>query len=491
MTFQAPDVDYWALAPVIALTVGLLLAVLLAVGGRLSRLAPGAAILTMLIAGGLLIGQWGEEKSIIAGTLAIDGLSITFSLLILLAGIAAVLFSLGDPASEQAGRPDFIALLLGSILGMVLLTQADNLITFFIALELFSIPLYALCGTDLRRESSLESGLKYLIIGSLGSATLLFGMAFVYGASGATGFEQIAQGLGSADLVSDPITLTGVGLVTVGLAFKVSLAPFHQWTPDVYQGAPTSITAFMAVATKLAGFAVFIRFFLTALEPLAADWDVVLAAIAAISIVVGNLGALGQDSLKRMLGYSGIAQAGYMVGGILVATQEGVEALSFYLAAYLAMNLAAFAVLVIREQRDGSTDSIAALRGLGRRDRALAWPITIAMLGLAGLPPTVGFIGKLYLISALVDADWTWLAILVVVGSIASLGYYLRVVGVVWSGGDEEEPARAEAGGGGVFKFVVAIGIVAAVASIAFGVLPDPLYDFATQAANAIGLPTG
>ena len=490
MTFQAPEVDYWALAPVLALTVGLLIAVLLAVAGRLSRLAPAAAILTMVVAGGLLIGQWGEDKSIIEGTLAVDGLSITFSLLILLAGIAAVLFSLGDPASEQAGRPDFIALLLGSILGMVLLTQADNLITFFIALELFSIPLYALCGTDLRRESSLESGIKYLIIGSLGSATLLFGMAFVYGASGATGFEQIAQGLGSADLISDPITLTGVGLVTVGLAFKVSLAPFHQWTPDVYQGAPTSITAFMAVATKLAGFAVFIRFFLTALEPLAADWDVVLAAIAAISIVVGNLGALGQDSLKRMLGYSGIAQAGYMVGGVLVATQEGVDALSFYLAAYLAMNLAAFAVLVIREQRDGSADSIAALKGLGQRDRALAWPITIAMLGLAGLPPTVGFIGKLYLISALVDADWTWLAILVVVGSIASLGYYLRVVGVVWSGTDEE-PARAEAGGGGVFKAVVAIGIVAAAVSIVFGVVPDPLYDFTSQAAQAIGLSVG
>ncbi len=490
MTFQPPEIDYWALAPVIALTVGLALAVVLAVAGRLSRLAPGAAVLSMLVASGLLIGSWGEEKSIIEGTLAIDGLSITFSLLILAAGIAAVLFSLGDPASEQAGRPDFIALLLGSILGMVLLTQADNLITFFIALELFSIPLYALCGTDLRREGSLESGLKYLIIGSLGSATLLFGMAFVYGASGATGFDQIAQGLSSADLLSDPITLTGVGLVTVGLAFKVSLAPFHQWTPDVYQGAPTSITAFMAVATKLAGFAVFIRFFLTALEPLAADWDVVLAAVAAISIVVGNLGALGQDSLKRMLGYSGIAQAGYMVGGILVATQEGVEALSFYLAAYLAMNLAAFAVLVIREQRDGSTDSIAALKGLGSRDRALAWPITIAMLGLAGLPPTVGFLGKLYLISALVDAEWTWLAILVVVGSIASLGYYLRVVGVVWSGNDEE-PVRAEADGGGVFKVVVAIGIVAATVSVVFGVVPDPLLDFTSQAANAIGLPTG
>ena len=490
MTFEAPDVDYWALAPVLALTAGLLLAVLLAVAGRLSRLAPAAAIVTMLVAGGLLIGQWGEETSTIAGTLSIDGLSITFSLLILIAGIAAVLFSLGDPASSQAGRPDFIALLLGSILGMVLLTQADNLITFFVALELFSIPLYALCGTDLRREGSLESGLKYLIIGSLGSATLLFGMAFVYGASGATGFEQIAQGLSSADLISDPITLTGVGLVTVGLAFKVSLAPFHQWTPDVYQGAPTSITAFMAVATKLAGFAIFIRFFLTALEPLADDWDVILAAIAAISIVVGNLGALGQDSLKRMLGYSGIAQAGYMLGGILVATQEGVEALSFYLAAYLAMNLAAFAVLVVREQRDGSDDSISALKGLGRRDRALAWPVTIAMLGLAGLPPTVGFIGKLYLISALVDADWTWLAILVVIGSIASLGYYLRVVGVVWSG-DEETPEGREGAGRGLFGALVAIGIVAAVVSIVFGVVPDPLYDFASQAAAALGFPTG
>ena len=490
MTFQAPDVDYWALAPVLALTAGLLIAVLLAVGGRLARLAPAAAILTMLVAGGLLIGQWGEDKNIIAGTLAIDGLSITFSLLILVAGIAAVLFSLGDPASSQAGRPDFIALMLGSILGMVLLTQADNLITFFVALELFSIPLYALCGTDLRREGSLESGLKYLIIGSLGSATLLFGMAFVYGASGATGFEQIAQGLSSSELISDPITLTGVGLVTVGLAFKVSLAPFHQWTPDVYQGAPTSVTAFMAVATKLAGFAIFIRFFLTALEPLADEWDVILAAIAAISIVVGNLGALGQDSLKRMLGYSGIAQAGYMVGGILVATEEGVDALSFYLAAYLAMNLALFAVLVIREQRDGSDDSISALKGLGRRDRALAWPITIGMLGLAGLPPTVGFIGKLYLISALVDADWTWLAILVVVGSIASLGYYLRVVGVVWAGSDEA-PGKEPAAGGGVFGAVIVIAVLAAVVSVFFGVVPDPLYDFASQATEAFGLPTG
>ena len=486
MTFQPPEIDYWALAPVIALVFGLALTVILAVAGRLARIAPAIAILSMVVAGGLLIGQWGESKDVIGGTLELDGLSITFSLLILVAGIVAVLFSLGDPAAREAGRPDFLALLLGSVLGMVLLTQANNLITFFIALELFSIPLYALCGTDLRREGSLESGLKYLIIGSLGSATLLFGMAFVYGASGATGFEQIADGLSSSDLLGDPIILTGVGLVTVGLAFKVSLAPFHQWTPDVYQGAPTAITAFMAVATKLAGFAVFARFFLTALEPLADDWDVILAAIAAISIVIGNLGAISQDSLKRMLGYSGIAQAGYMVGGIVVASTEGVEALSFYLAAYLALNLGTFAVLVVREQRDGSDDSIESLRGIGRQDRALAWPITIGMLGLIGLPPTVGFLGKLYLISALVDGGWTWLGVLIVLGSMASLAYYLRVVGTVWSG-QTENPAPAPGPSSRRLTVIVGLGIVFAILSIGFGILPDPLYDFAAQAGEAIG----
>ena len=233
------------------------------------------------------------------------------------------MLSIREPAAEDAGHGAFYALLLGSVLGMVLLAQAQNLVSFFVGLELLSIPLYVMCGSAIRKEASLESGLKYLIIGSLGSATLLYGFAMLYGASGSTDFSAIAEALGPGGEADDTLVLIGVAMVAVGLAFKTSLAPFHQWTPDVYQGAPTPVTAFMAVATKAAAFVAFARFFEVALGPVADDWDAALAALAVISIVVGNLGALGQDSLKRLLGYSGIAQAGYMLAGIVVASETG------------------------------------------------------------------------------------------------------------------------------------------------------------------------
>ena len=221
-------------------------------------------------------------------------------------------------------------------------------------------------------------------------------------------------------------------MTAVGLAFKTSIAPFHQWTPDVYEGAPTPITSFMAVATKAAAFAVFLRFFDVALGPQASEWQPALAVLAAISIVVGNVGALGQDSLKRMLGYSGVAQAGYMLGGIVVASEAGVSSLVFYLAGYAFMNLAAFAVIVARERETPYGDSIRSVQGLGAERPLLAWPLTIAMLALAGLPATVGFIGKLYLIEALVEGDYTWLAVFIAIGTMISLAYYLRVVAAMW-----------------------------------------------------------
>ena len=237
-------------------------------------------------------------------------------------------------------------------------------------------------------------------------------------------------------------------MAAVGLAFKTSIAPFHQWTPDVYEGAPTPITSFMAVATKAAAFAVFVRFFDVALAPQADDWQPALAVLAAISIVVGNVGALGQDSLKRLLGYSGIAQAGYILGGLVVASEAGVNALVFYLAGYAFMNLAAFAVVVARERETPYGDDIRAVQGLGRERPLLAWPLTISMLGLAGLPATVGFIGKLYLIEALVEGDYTWLAVFIAVGTMISLAYYLRVVAAMWmrpGGGHVPLPAIAGA----------------------------------------------
>ncbi len=431
MNFHAPHIDYAALSPVLALTVGLCVVLLTAVFKPLRRTAPGLTLLVLATTAGLLIWQWGESTSLVAGALRLDDLAISISLIAILTAAFAVLFSVREPAAEQVGSGEYHALLLGSVLGMVLLAQAQNLVSFFVAIETLSIPLYILCAANMRRERSLESGLKYLIVGSLGSATLLYGMAFLYGGSGSTGFSGIAEGIANGPS-NDALILVGIGLTAVGLAFKTSVAPFHQWTPDVYEGAPTPITAFMAVATKAAAFAVFVRFFNVALGFEADDWQPALAVLAAISIVVGNVGALGQDSLKRMLGFSGIAQAGYILGGLVVADSAGIAALVFYLAGYAFMNLAAFAVIVARERETHYGDDIRAVQGLGAERPQLAWPLTISMLGLAGLPATVGFIGKLYLIEALVEGDYTWLAVFIAVGTMISLAYYLRVVAAMW-----------------------------------------------------------
>ena len=288
---------------------------------------------------------------------------------------------------------------------MAILVAATNLVTLFLGFELLSIPLYVLCATELRRERSLESGLKYLIVGSVGSATLVYGLALIYGATGSTDYAGIDQAIASGDGVGgDVLLLSGIGLTLVGLAFKASVAPFHQWTPDVYEGAPTPVTAFMAVATKAAALGVLLRLFDSALIGAQLDWAPLLAALAAITIVVGNVGALGQTSLKRMLAYSGVAQAGYLLAGVIVGSQLGAKATVFYLVVYLAMNLAAFAVIVARERASVETgDDLASFAGLGRTQPLLAWPLTIAMLALAGIPATAGFIGKVYLIDALVE----------------------------------------------------------------------------------------
>jgi len=497
VTFNSPDIDYAALSPIIALTVGLCVVLLSAVIRPLRRTAPGLTLVALATTAGLLIWHWDDPTTLVAGALRLDDLAISISLIALAAAAFAVLLSVREPAAEQAGSGEYHALLLGSVLGMVLLAQATNLVSFFVAIETLSIPLYILCATNMLRERSLESGLKYLIVGSLGSATLLYGMAFLYGGSGATGFAAIAKGVDAAGLVADPLVLVGIALVAVGLAFKTSIAPFHQWTPDVYEGAPTPITSFMAVATKAAAFAVFVRFFLVALGPETADWQPALAVLAAATIVIGNVGALGQDSLKRLLGYSGVAQAGYILGGLVVAGEAGVSALVFYLVGYLFMNLAAFGVVVARERESAFGDDIRAVRGLGAERPLLAWPLTISMLALAGMPATVGFIGKLYLIEALVEGDYTWLAVFIAVGSMISLAYYLRVIAAMWMRpGGETSGAPAIAGaapeadpvdpGAGRRIYLVGPALLAAAATVFFGVIPQPLVEFAQQAGASL-----
>ena len=439
-----------------------------------------------------------------------------------------MLLSWRSVAAAEAGEGEYYALLLTSILGMVVLVAANDLVVLFIGFELLSIPLYVLCATHMRREHSLESGLKYLIIGSVGSATLLYGLALLYGAAGGTNFDDIAAAAGArwpTTCCSSPASRWCMA----GLAFKASVAPFHQWTPDVYEGAPTPVTGFMAVATKAAAFGVILRLFDVALIDATTTWAPAFATLAVITIVVGNVGAIGQSSLKRMLAYSSVAQAGYMIAGVVVTTQLGIAATVFYLAIYVVMNLAR----VRGDHRARARDRprrrhLVALRPRRATGRWLAWPMTISMLALAGFPATAGFFGKIYLINAAVDNGYAWLGIVIVLGSAVSLAYYLRVVAAVWmrapvrgsrvagrgrrSPGDRRRLRRGRRRGprrrpragrrrrprrhdfddlriraGRTLRQpeVVFVAVVCALVTIAFGVYPEPLFNVARDAGEA------
>jgi len=535
---KGPPVNFAGLSPLIALLGGAV--VVLLVGLLRSRrvreqAVPALALVALGAAVGLTIWQWNEQKSILSGALRIDDLALMLNLILMTGGAATVLLAWRSLASKEAGHGEFHALLLTSIAGMSLLAAAQNTVALFIGLELLSIPLYVLCATEMKREHSLESGLKYLIIGSVGSATLLYGLALIYGATGATDFSAIASALSTGNLATDPLTLTGIALCVAGLCFKASVAPFHQWTPDVYEGAPTPVTAFMAVATKVAALGVFLRLFDVAFINAQTSWAPAVAVLATITILVGNVGALGQSSLKRMLAYSSVAQAGYMLAGVVVATKLGVQATVFYLAVYVAMNMASFAVIVARERETTLGDSVDAVAGIGRDRPWLAWPMTISLLGLAGIPATAGFIGKFYLIDAAVSGGYTWLGVAIVVGSMISLGYYLPVIAAIWmreapagagqpgslpalanaptsapsglpalAGGSPE--LDADAGPLGVDPSVTAgapvqppahettgpqpevlfVAVLAGAATLFFGIIPQPLFNLVTHAGGAL-----
>jgi NADH-quinone oxidoreductase subunit N len=503
---KGPHVDFAALSPLIALFGGAIVVLMVgltngsAVDARSrwirEQLVPALALAALGAALGLTIWRWNTPESVVSGALRIDRLSLVLNLVLVSGGIATVLLAWRSRAAREASHGELYALLLSTIGGMSLLAAAQNTVALFLGLELLSIPLYVLCAAEMRRERSLESGLKYLIVGSVGSATLLYGLALVYGATGATDFNAIASAISANGLASNAMLLTGIALCVAGLAFKASVAPFHQWTPDVYEGAPTPVTAFMAVATKVAALGVLLRLFDVAFIDAQSSWAPALAALATITILVGNVGALGQSSMKRMLAYSSVAQAGYMLAGVVVSTQLGAQATVFYLAVYVFMNMAAFAVIVARERETDLGDSIQALAGLGRERPWLAWPMTISMLALAGIPATAGFIGKFYLIDAAVSGGYTWLGVVIVVGSMISLGYYLPVLAAMWMG---EAPVPVMAGGSpeldpttpattGLQPEVAFVAILAGAATIFFGIVPQPLFDLVRGIAGGLGL---
>jgi NADH-quinone oxidoreductase subunit N len=550
---KGPHIDFAALSPLIALlggaVVALVAGLLVGPGGgeaagiargpaaadlsaesarepaRSALVVPALTLLALAVALAATIWQWNAQKSIVSGALRIDDLALVLNVILIAGGACTVLLALRSHAGRGPVQGELYALMLSSLAGMSLLASAQNTVLVFLSLELLSIPLYVLCAIERASEHSLESGLKYLIIGSVGSATLLYGLGLIYGVTGATDFSAIAHAISSRGLTSDTMLLGGIALCVAGLCFKASVAPFHQWTPDVYEGAPTPITAFMAVATKVAALGVFLRLFDVALIGAQSVWGPAVAVLATITIIVGNVGALGQASMKRMLAWSAVAQAGYMLAGVVVSTELGARATVFYLAAYLFMNMAAFAVVIARERETSFGDSIDGLAGLGRERPWLAWPMTLAMLGLAGIPATVGFVGKFFLIDAAVANGYTWLGVVIVIGSMISLGYYLPVVAAMWMreapAGAAVQPTSAVAPspGGGPLPViaggalppiaggspelhaepepqritrpqpeVLLVALLAGAATLFFGIIPGPLFDLVEGVGRGLGL---
>ena len=410
-----------------------------------------------------------------------DNFALFFEILFATLGILTVALSHSYLRKRGMLESEFHILIMAAVIGMMVLASATSLVTVFLGLELLSIALYIACGFARTESRSQEAAAKYLLVGGFASAFVLYGMALIYGAAGTTVIPDIATRLTSSTS-GNPLILLGIVLMGVGFAFKVSAAPFHMWTPDVYQGAPIPVTAFMSVGTKAAAFAMIVRVFSGGLPHLSPEWQVLLAFVAATSMIVGNLMAIVQSSLKRLLAYSGVAQAGYILIGVIAGGQNGLSAVLYYLFVYMFMNFGAFAVITLLAGPEGDRDGFADLEGLAQRSPVMAVLMSIFMLSLAGFPPSVGFFGKLFLFTAGVSAGYTWLVVLAVIMSGVSVFYYVRVLIPIWSPSTRTDRLHASVSSRSVVW-------LSGVASVLLGVYPTTLLIAGQLGANPISGP--
>lgn len=381
----------------------------------------------ILLAGYAAVSGWGMTLSSFSGSVVLDSFSIFFKLIFLVAAGLAVLISDQYMEREGCNHGELYPLILFATVGMMLMAAGTDMMTIFLGLELMSISLYVLAGFNRASIKSNESGLKYFLLGAFSTGFLLYGMALVYGATGTTRIAGIAA---AAAQKSAPETMLFIGmlLILTGFAFKIAAAPFHMWTPDVYEGAPTPITAFMSAGPKAAGFAAFLRVFMIAFPTMKADWSDILWILAVLTMTVGNITALRQDSVKRVLAYSSIAHAGYALVGFVAANLTGTTGIMFYLLSYAFMNIGAFAVIVLIGKQGEQNGNVQDFAGLGHKRPVLAAVMSLFLFSLAGMPPTAGFIGKFYLFSGALEQGYLWLVIIGVLNSAASVYYYLRIM---------------------------------------------------------------
>lgn len=418
-----------------------------------------------------VLSNYSVRESMFNGIYQVDTFGNYFKILFLVAGIL-VMLSAGKYSERFEHRSsEFYSLMIFATLGMMVLASAGDFITLYIGLELMTISFYILTAYLLNDERSSEAGLKYLILGAISSAIMLFGMSMVYGLTGTTVLSEIVNRMSN-----EPAMVAGIVLILTGFAFKVSLIPFHMWAPDIYQGAPIPVTTYLAVGSKAAGFAAMVRVFLMAMPEAPVDWNIILAVMAALTMIVGNLIALAQKDIKRLLAYSSIAQAGYIMVGLVAANAYGLKGLLFYSMLYVFSNTGAFAVATAVEVNTGSTDIKEAFSGLGRRSPMLAAIMSVCLLSLAGIPPLAGFVGKFYLFSGAIQGGYLWLAFVGFIMSMVSVYYYLGVARAMYgSEGSSEEPMDI----GGSAKIAI---WACMLGTLMLGLYPAPLVSMAQSA---------
>ncbi len=431
-------------------------------------------VVGLLIAGGALFVVWGMNRDVYAGFYVVDDLSVFLKAATIVTGILSTLFAPGYLSVRRIPLGEFNTILVTALIGMCVLASSSDLITLFLGLELMTMPSYVLTGLHKTDRYSNEGGLKYFLLGSFASAILLFGISWTFGLTGTTNIGEIAasvSGQMSAGL------LVAIAFLTVGATFKIAAVPFHYWTPDAYQGAPTPIAGFLSVGPKLGAFALLIRVFAEALEPLRADWIGVFLVLTVLTMTVGNVVALTQVNVKRMLAYSSIAHTGYIMAGLAAfanaegrVAQQGIQSVLFYILGYAVMNIAAFAVVAMLQRDIRRFGGLNSFSGLASRAPARAAAMGILMLSLTGIPPTVGFFAKLYVLLASVEAGLGWLAVIIVLNAALGAFYYLRVIVYMYMRDPEDDPAPLERSPSGS----IALGL-AVIAVIVLGVFPGAI----------------
>jgi NADH-quinone oxidoreductase subunit N len=483
MPFGFSPADFYYILPEIIVAGGAI--VLLVTDLLTRRRQPGLitwlAIAVLAASAVALLPFAGVTATASRGLLAIDGFAFFFKILFLLAAALTILMSGRYLQVERVPIGEYAFLVLCATLGMMFMASAIDLITLFIGLETMAVSFYILAGYLKPNRRSNEASVKYFLLGAFSLGILLYGMSLLYGLSGTTHLRTIATVLSAAETPNLPLILALI-LVVAGMGFKIAAVPFHMWAPDVYEGAPTPITAFLSVGSKAASFAALLRIFIEGLPFMMADWQIMFYLLAVVTMTVGNLAAITQSNLKRMLAYSSIAHAGYVLIGVVAGTPRGVSAALIYLVVYAFMQLGAFAIVTMMRRHDVIGDELKDLGGLFGRYPLAAIGMLLFMLSLGGIPPTAGFMGKLWLFSAAIEAGFVWLAVIGVVNSAISLFYYVRVVVFMW--------IKEEAAGSPIVT-TPAMAIVLAIAMIGtmlFGIYPLPLFEFAEASARALGM---